>query len=217
VYLSAKSKLKEEFLRLLKEDEEFRLAVAGFLGLDIVLSELKKLREDFLSFMREQEKRWEENWRRWEENAKWWERNWKLWEENTKRWEEAYRRFDSLERRLSRVELELGALTEITLTRYAWEDLREEIKSRGEEITAKRGNAVIDEYEVDLLVETNKSVYVVEVKVKPRTRDIRELLAKTRVVEEKYKKPVIPVLAGALLGNDVLTLAESKGIRVLSY
>ncbi len=215
--MSAKSKLKEEFLRLLKEDEEFRLAVAGFLGLDTVLSELKKLREDFLSFMREQEKRWEENWRRWEENAKWWERNWKLWEENTKRWEEAYRRFNSLERRLSRVELELGALTEITLTRYAWEDLREEIKSRGEEITAKRRNAVIDEYEVDLLVETNKSVYVVEVKVKPRTRDIRELLAKTRVVEEKYKKPVTPVLAGTLLGNDVLTLAESKGIRVLSY
>jgi len=208
--LSAKSKLKEEFLRLLKEDEEFRLAVAGFLGLDTVLSELKKLREDFLLFMREQEKRWEEN-------AKWWERNWKLWEENTKRWEEAYRRFDSLERRLSRVELELGALTEITLTRCVWEDLREEIKSRGEEITAKRRNAVIDEYEVDLLVETNKSVYVVEVKVKPRTRDIRELLAKTRVVEEKYKKPVIPVLAGTLLGNDVLTLAESKGIRVLSY
>jgi aspartokinase len=160
--------------------------------------------------MREQEKRWEEN-------AKWWERNWKLWEENTKRWEEAYRRFDSLEKRTSRVELELGALTEITLTRYAWEDLREEIKSRGEEITAKRRNAVIGEYEVDLLVETNKSVYVVEVKVKPRTRDIRELLAKTRVVEEKYKKPVIPVLAGTLLGNDVLTLAESKGIRVLSY
>jgi hypothetical protein len=215
--LSAKSKLKEEFLRLLREDEEFRLAVAGFLGLDTVLSELKKLREDFLSFMREQEKRWEENWRRWEENAKWWERNWKLWEENTKRWEEAYRRFDSLEKRTSRVELELGALTEITLTRYAWEDLREEIKSRGEEITAKRRNAVIDEYEVDLLVETNKSVYVVEVKVKPRTRDIRELLAKTRVVEEKYKKPAIPVLAGTLLGNDVLTLAESKGIRVLSY
>jgi aspartokinase len=203
VYLSAKSKLKEEFLRLLKEDEEFRLAVAGFLGLDTVLSELKKLREDFLLFMREQEKRWEEAYRRFEALEK------KLLEHDV--------RLNRLEKRASRVELELGALTEITLTRYAWEDLREEIKSRGEEITARRRNIIIDKHEVDLLVETNKSVYVVEVKVKPRTRDIRELLAKVKAVEEKYKKPVIPVLAGTLLGNDVLALAESKGIRVLSY
>jgi len=50
--------LKEKILCLLREDEEFRLAVAGLIGLDAILSELKKLREDFHYFMKEQEKRW---------------------------------------------------------------------------------------------------------------------------------------------------------------
>ena len=39
--------LKKKILQLLKEDEEFKLAVAGLIGLDAVLSELKRLREDF--------------------------------------------------------------------------------------------------------------------------------------------------------------------------
>lgn len=33
--------LKEEVLRFLREDEEFRLAVAGLLGLEEILRELK--------------------------------------------------------------------------------------------------------------------------------------------------------------------------------
>jgi DNA repair exonuclease SbcCD ATPase subunit len=92
--------LKRELLRLLREDEEFRLAVAGLIGLDTVILELRRLREDFNRLAELEEKRWEENWRRWEENAKRWEENWRLWEENRKRWEEAYRRFEIIERRL---------------------------------------------------------------------------------------------------------------------
>jgi len=102
------SELKKKILRLLREDEEFRFAVAGLLGLDAILNELKKLREDFNRFIEleekrweensrrweENNKRWEENWRRWEENVKWWEKNWKLWEENSKRWEENWRRWE---------------------------------------------------------------------------------------------------------------------------
>jgi uncharacterized phage-like protein YoqJ len=78
--------LKKKILKLLREDEEFRLAVAGLLGMDTILRELKKLREDFQSFVREQEKRWEEEARRWEEN--------------NKRWEEAYKRFEAIEKKL---------------------------------------------------------------------------------------------------------------------
>lgn len=73
----------------MKEDEEFRLAIAGLLGLDSILLELKKLREDFLIFIKEQERRWEENNRRWEENSR--------------RWEEAYKRFEVIENELKRL------------------------------------------------------------------------------------------------------------------
>jgi len=48
------SQLKQRLLRLLKEDEEFRYAVAGLLGLEEILKrldkheeQLVKLREDF--------------------------------------------------------------------------------------------------------------------------------------------------------------------------
>ena len=85
------SELKHDILRLIREDEEFRLAVAGLLGFEEILrrldkheEELKKLREDFNNFVREQEKRWEENNKRWEEN--------------NRKWEEAYKRFEAIER-----------------------------------------------------------------------------------------------------------------------
>jgi len=90
--------LKRKFLEFLKSDEEFRLAVAGLIGLDTIISELKKLREDFLTFVNIQEKRWEENIKRWEEN--------------NRRWEETYKRFESLENELKKLREETNKLRE---------------------------------------------------------------------------------------------------------
>jgi chromosome segregation ATPase len=236
--VSASAELKQELLRLLREDEEFRLTVAGLIGLDSILGELRKLREDFLVFVKEQEerwkennkrweelnrrweennKRWEENNRRWEENEKRWEENWRRWRENDKKWEEAFKRFEELEKRVSRVELSLGALTEVTLTRYAWEDVREDAKLRGEEVTARLRSVAVEGFEVDMLVETNRRVYVVEVKVRPTVDDVRGLLAKAEVVERKYGKQVVPVLVGALIGDDVRAFAKGKAVEVYCY
>jgi len=87
--MAINAELKKRFLEFLKSDEEFRLAVAGLLGLDTVISELKRLREDFLTFVKEQEKRWEENNRRWEEN--------------NRRWEDAFKRFEAIEFEIKRL------------------------------------------------------------------------------------------------------------------
>jgi uncharacterized protein (DUF3084 family) len=295
------AEFKEKILHLLREDEEFRMAVAGLIGLDAILSELRKLREDFNKFVELQEKRWEEevkkweeqakrweennkrweeqakrweeearrweennkrweeNNRRWEEQAKWWEeqtkrweennRRWeennRRWEENNKRWKEAYKRFEVIERKLlehdkrfeaiektllnhtlvledlvkrvSRLELEVGALSEITLTRYVWDDLREEFKLRGEEVVERVRNARVNGHEVDLLVETNKNIYIVEVKIKPTRKHVDSLLRKSKATMEKYGKPVVPILAGTMIGNDVEEYAESKNIKVYKY
>lgn len=75
--------VKREMLRLLKEDEEFRLAVAGLLGLDTILGELRRLRENFNRFIELEEKRWEENNKRWEESNKRWEGAYKRLQENS--------------------------------------------------------------------------------------------------------------------------------------
>jgi uncharacterized phage-like protein YoqJ len=95
--------LKKRVIELLREDEEFRLAVAGLLNLNTILLELKKLREDFNRLVELEEKRWEENNKRWEEN--------------NKRWEEARKRFEAIEVELARlskavaeVEVVLGSI-----------------------------------------------------------------------------------------------------------
>ncbi|MEM0234426.1 DUF3782 domain-containing protein [Thermofilum sp.] len=83
--LSKEEKLR--FLNTLREDEEFRLAVAGLLGLNTILEELKKLRQDFQAHLELEEKRWEENRKRWEENNK-------RWEENDKKWEQVFKKLE---------------------------------------------------------------------------------------------------------------------------
>ncbi|MEL9940236.1 MAG: DUF3782 domain-containing protein [Ignisphaera sp.] len=132
------SSLKSEFLRLLKEDEEFRYAIAGLIGFGEVLKrldrheeELKRLREDFLVFVKEQEKRWEENNRRWEENNKRWEENNRRWEENNRRWEEAYKRFEAIESELKRLREDFNRFVELEERRW------EEINKRFTEVFAR--------------------------------------------------------------------------------
>jgi hypothetical protein len=92
--INDRERLKREFLELLKSDEEFRLAVAGLLGFETLLNELKRLREDFQAFVKLEEKRWEENDKRWEENER-------RWRENEKMWEEAFKRFEAIEKTLA--------------------------------------------------------------------------------------------------------------------
>ncbi len=90
---------KKKIINLLKEDEEFRLAIAGLLGLDTTLNEIRKLRENFNKFIKLETKRWKENSKRWEENNKRWEENNKKWEENNKRWEENNKRWEENNKR----------------------------------------------------------------------------------------------------------------------
>ncbi|MEM0228089.1 MAG: hypothetical protein QXJ22_04860 [Ignisphaera sp.] len=151
---------KVRFLKALEEDAEFRYAVAGLLGLDTVISELRNLRSDFLLYIKEQEKRWEENNRRWEENSRrWeendrkWEENFKRWEENNKRWEENNRRWEEAYKRFEAIELELKKLREDFLEFVKLEEKRwDEANRRFSRI----------EMELGALSETVYSRYVLE-------------------------------------------------------
>ena len=102
--------LKRQLLKLLEEDEEFRLAVAGLLGLREILEELRKLREDFNTLIKEQAKRWEENERRWRENEKRREENEKRWEENERKWQENFRRWEEADKKFKWIMAALGEI-----------------------------------------------------------------------------------------------------------
>jgi len=244
--------LRDEFIKLLREDETFRMAVAGLLGLDSILNELKRLREDFNKLVDVEEKRledndkrweendkkwemnekrwiendkkWEENFKRWEENDKKWEMNekrWiendKKWEENFKRWEENDKKWEEAMKRFSRIELELGASVESQYSRYVLEDLKDEVKARGETVEQRVRNINLDGVEIDLLVTTDRAVYVVEVKVRPTINDVGALLAKAEVVQRNLNKPTVPILTGSYIGGEVEAYAKGKGVKIYRY
>jgi hypothetical protein len=267
---SSLEELKSKILELLKKDEEFRYAVAGLIGLDRILDELKKLREDFNKLYEkslEHDKRFEEINRRFEaiegkllehdkrfeaiekkllehdkrfesiekkllehdkrleaierkllEHDKRFEAIEKKLLEHDKKFEELSRRLDRVERRLNRVELELGALNEAFFSRSLWEDLREEIKASGEKVVMRKRNARIDDEDIDLLIVTDKKVYVVEVKIKPKHGDVGRLLAKADLVRKHYRdKKVVTILTGTMIDSEVEEYAREKGVRVYSY
>ncbi len=244
-----KAKIREIVLELIKTDEEFRLTIAGAIGLQNILEELRRIHEDIRRLWLkslEHDKRFEEINKRFEaierkllEHDKRFEEINKRFEaierkllEHDKRFEEINKRFEAIEkkllehdkkfdelnRRVSRIELELGALAESFYSRALLEDIREEARARGEKILSWKRNARVDESDIDLLIESDRSIYVVEVKVKPKHEDVGVLLAKADVVKEKYPdKNVVAILAGAMIGREVEEYARRKNILVYAY
>ncbi len=254
--LAGREGLKREVLRLLEEDEEFRLAVAAKLGLLEILRELReygrrfdeilermdrreeyirriwaKLEEhdrkfnEILEELRGHRKKLEDHDRKFEAILVELREHRKRLEEHDKKFnvilEEIRRIWTKLEehdKRLSRIEMGLGALAESFYCKALWDDLKEELASRGERILRRRRNARIDGVDIDLLVETDKSIYVVEVKVKPGHPDVGALVAKADLVRSRYPgRRVVAILAGALIGREVEEYARSRGVEVYAY
>ena len=94
---------------------------------------------------------------------------------------------EELTKRVSSLELSIGAIAEVILTRLAEEALEKE----GYEITERVRNYRIDNEEIDLLLRTKKdgkdSIVLVEAKVKPKFSDIGSLLAKKDLIKEAIK------------------------------
>ncbi|MEM4966256.1 MAG: hypothetical protein QXS45_05735, partial [Sulfolobales archaeon] len=79
-------------------------------------------------------------------------------------------------------------------------------------------NARLDEVDIDLLVESDRRVYVVEVKVRPKHGDVGSLLSKLDVVRKRYpEKEVVGVLAGVWVGREVEEYARERGVVVYAY
>jgi len=167
---------KRRFLKALEEDKEFKMAVAGTIGLGEILEELKRLREDFEKWIKMEKERWE-----------------------------------AADKRFARIETSLGAIAEAQFSRYVWE----EIRGRGEAVLRRERNVDLDG--VDLLVETDRHVYVVEVKTRPKIADVGALLAKCDVAQQKLGKPAIPVLTGVIIGREVETYARGKGVTIMKF
>ncbi|WP_052296953.1 nuclease-related domain-containing protein [Pyrolobus fumarii] len=94
----------------------------------------------------------------------------------------------------------------------------QEVAASGDRLLSWERNARIDTEDIDLLIVTEKRVYVVEVKVQPKHADVGALLAKAEIVARRNPgREVIPVLTGARIGREIVQYALSKGVRVYAW
>jgi len=150
------SNLKDELLRLLREDESFRMEVLRMLGImdvNVALSQLtdsvNKLTKSIEDLREEVRKLWEENHRIWEEISKLREENRKIWEEIQKMRED----IRELREENQKMWEEIGKLREEN--QKIWEEirrLREENQKIWEEIRKLRE-------EVNKLWEENHKIW----------------------------------------------------------
>ncbi len=234
---------KKSFLKMLEEDEEFRLAVAAKIGL---LEILKKLEEhdrkfnEILEELRKHRMKLEEHDRKfdeieaeirriWEElrkhseileqHSKMLEQHSKILEQHTEMLEKHTRILEQHTRMLGSLGSDIGALTEATLSRFIRDDLLDEIRLRGEKLVYIKRMHLINSYEVDLYIETDKTIYIVEVKTRPSIEDIGKLLRIKEYLKDETSKPVKLILATlkAKTTMDVLSEARKAGIELIAY
>jgi hypothetical protein len=228
--------LKKKLLNLLREDEEFRLAVAGLLGYSEILKRLdrheeefkrvwesiERLRQDFLTFVKEQERRWEENNKRWEEAYK----RFEAIENELKRLREDFntfstrieRRMNSFERKLIALGRRLGVESEEAF-RDAMEGIIEELFGVGEvrrwvyydEKGEVLGHPSV--IEVDLLIR-DKVHILVEVKASTSDADISKLWKIGKLYERVVGVKPRLVMVTPFIDERGLKTAKELGVEV---
>jgi hypothetical protein len=207
---------KRRFLKALETDEEFRLAVAGLLGLGEILQELRDLRRRMDRCIRISERRWREwreTWRKFlEENEKRWEENRKRWEENEKRWEAQFSFNRWVRSALTEIRDALGGGFEYFAARVVEAVLRE----RGVECSVRVNVTLpVDGFkEVDLFCP--EPLVVGEVSVAARSVEeaegLLEQLRRAAEAGEKLTKrrPYLKVLAVEFAPRDVAEYLKAR-------
>jgi predicted nuclease with TOPRIM domain len=242
--------LKREILELLDKDVEFRYAVAGYLGLSEIMKKLDTLVEEQIRLREEQTKIWKEMTKLWEGQNKLWEevknlregqtKLWeevrnlregqaKLWEGQNKLWEEVkllranYERMRKYMlygfRELSTsigvaFEDHAAAFLDVLLEEAGYPDAKV-----GRKILAYEGEAV----EINLFCEKPLLVGEATVNVKSAEeaeREIRKLLERVRIIEEKYgRKPEMIILSVARATEEAIkvlkNLTEKHGVKLI--
>jgi len=227
------SSFKDELLRLLREDEGFRIEVMRLLGiinvnasLNQLIESVNKLTKSIEDLREEVRKLWEENHRIWEEirrlreeNQKIWEEirklreevN-KLWEENHRMWEEIRelrKNHEDLARTVKGISRNLGGLSR-TVGKLVEQDIRHYLpgwvrERYGITVDRIRRLRLDSEAEFDGYVETEDKVLLIEIKTTLRSRDIRDLARKVDRYRERAPggKLIIPIVAYSMEGESL--------------
>ncbi|MEM2238088.1 MAG: hypothetical protein QXR26_05770 [Candidatus Caldarchaeum sp.] len=221
--------LKRELLRLLEEDEEFRYAVAGRIGILEILKRLDRLEEgqnrlweEVRSLREGQEKLWEGQKRLWENQEKLWESQNKLWQEV----KELKKAFHGLSRKVSAGFAELGSALGVTYEMHAAAYIQVLLEELGyPSARVSRGWALKDGevLEIDMFCEEPLVVGEVTTRLKDEKEvesEITKLLDRVEAVSSKYgRKPFLTILSVGIAPENLVDRlreeTEKHGIKLM--
>jgi SMC interacting uncharacterized protein involved in chromosome segregation len=240
VFAERPSLLKRQILELLEKDKEFRLAVAGYLGLsetlarlesvekniERMLEEVKKLREGQDRLWESVNKLWENSNKLWEEvralregQSKLWESQQKLWEGQNRLWEEvrAMRgEMRDMNVRLGRVERTLEKLT-LEVEEEARVVIKHRLREVGYEVEVT--SLILPEVEVNIYGASDDLCIIGEAMVRASSSVIDEIDRKIRELRrlhpDRLRPRVLRVVYATLALPDLIARAEREGVWVL--
>ncbi|MEM2634439.1 MAG: hypothetical protein QW372_03100 [Nitrososphaerales archaeon] len=219
--------LREEFLELLRTDQEFRYAVLGLLGLDEIIKrldahgaklakygeilvkqgeELIKLREDMMKSFAKHD----------EEFAK-------VWNEMAKLREDMRYGFELIEKRLSSVERDIHQMrtyierTSLTLEEEAFEVISGKLIKMGIKIALNR--LILPDLELNIYGVADEICVIGEATIRAGIRIVTSLNEKVNLLIKKYPELVRPKMIKILytmwITEEALEEAKRSGIWVL--
>ena len=199
------AQLKRRFLELLEKDKEFRLAVAGYLGLSEVLTRLESVEKSI-------ERLWESANKLWEEVKSLREGQNKLWEEvRAMRGE-----MRDMNLRLERVERTLEKLT-LEIEEEARIVIKHKLREMGYEIEVT--SLILPEVEVNVYGASDDLCVVGEARVRASSGVVDEIDKKVQVLKrlypDKLRPKVLRVVYATLALPDLVARAEREGVWVL--
>ena len=217
--------MKEEFLRLLEKDMEFRYAVAGRLGILEVLRKLDTIAEEQTKIWMEIEKLREEQVRLREEQTKIWREIGKLREEQTKIWREIERLrrdmvegFSLVNRHISALGARWGLMSEEAFREGLKGILEKEFGVRVERWSCYDDLGLVYGYpsmvDIDIAIKDDK-VLLIEIASHVKTSDVYEFKRKAELYEKKSgRRPDRLLMVTPYVEEKALEAAKKHRIEI---
>jgi hypothetical protein len=213
--LAAKDRLKSRILRMLKEDEEFRYAVAGLIGLEEILKRLDRHEEEIARLREDMVKLREDMMKMFEKHE---ERFARIEQELVRLREDMMRGFDLVNRQISALGARWGLMSEQAFREGLRGILEKEFGVKVERWVTKDEEGTVYGFssviEIDIAVKDGKTL-LIEISSRMGLSDVAAFLRKAQLYERKTGiKPDRLIMVTPYAEEAAIKAAREVGVEI---
>jgi len=213
--LAAKDRLKSRILRMLKEDEEFRYAVAGLIGLEEILKRLDRHEEEIARLREDMVKLREDMMKMFEKHE---ERFARIEQELVRLREDMMKGFDLVNRHISAIGARWGIMTEDAFREGLRGILEKEFGVKVERWVTKDEDGIFYGFgsviEIGVAVKDGKTM-LIEISSHMGLSDVAAFLRKAKLYERKTGiKPDRLIMVTPYAEDIAIKAAKEVGVEV---